>query len=237
MQEALGILGYPNPYHYASLFRNVKDSDYWQELLDAKFNHNQRIDGQMHFDKLLGHCGAVSDVPCVLFWEELVEAYPDAKVVIVERTEDQWARSFEELVDGALNPVATYVLRYTDPAWLGRINVLAQAWIEAFLGTSNLAKGKKNMRSAYRAHYATIRAKVPREKILEYKLGSGWDPLCKFLGKDVPDVPFPHRNEAKMLQNAIGAFIGKALRHSLFNMLMVVGLPAFIGALAWQLSP
>ncbi|KAK7985604.1 lysyl-tRNA synthetase [Apiospora saccharicola] len=28
-------------------------------------------------------------------------------------------------------------------------------------------------------------------------MGSGWEPLCKFLGKDFPDVPFPLLNEGK----------------------------------------
>ena len=28
-----------------------------------------------------------------------------------------------------------------------------------------------------------------------YNVKEGWEPLCKFLGVDVPSKPFPHRNK------------------------------------------
>jgi hypothetical protein len=40
---------------------------------------------------------------------------------------------------------------------------------------------------------------VPKDRLLDFKLEDGWAPLCAFLGKDTPDVPFPRANE-------IGAF-------------------------------
>ena len=88
MVEALSILGYPNPYHYSSIFGNVKDTDMWMEALDFKYKGKGHFDWKRDFDKLLSECGAVTDTPCVCFWKELLEAYPDAKVVLVERDED-----------------------------------------------------------------------------------------------------------------------------------------------------
>ena len=36
---------------------------------------------------------------------------------------------------------------------------------------------------------------VPADKLLVYDVKEGWEPLCSFLGKDVPaDSPFPHLN-------------------------------------------
>ena len=35
---------------------------------------------------------------------------------------------------------------------------------------------------------------VPPKKLLVYNVKEGWDPLCKFLGMDVPDHPFPGKN-------------------------------------------
>jgi len=35
---------------------------------------------------------------------------------------------------------------------------------------------------------------APKDKLLVLNVRDGWEPLCKFLGKDVPDVPFPHKN-------------------------------------------
>jgi hypothetical protein len=41
-----------------------------------------------------------------------------------------------------------------------------------------------------------IRGLVPKERLLEWHIGDGWEPLCKFLGKPVPNVEFPHANAA-----------------------------------------
>lgn len=41
-----------------------------------------------------------------------------------------------------------------------------------------------------------IRGLVPKERLLEWSVEDGWAPLCSFLGKPVPDEPFPHANVA-----------------------------------------
>jgi hypothetical protein len=41
-----------------------------------------------------------------------------------------------------------------------------------------------------------IRGLVPTERLLEWTVEDGWEPLCEFLGKPVPDEPFPHVNAA-----------------------------------------
>lgn len=43
-------------------------------------------------------------------------------------------------------------------------------------------------------HCNMIRGLVPKERLLEWKVEDGWEPLCKFLGKPIPDEPFPHVN-------------------------------------------
>lgn len=36
---------------------------------------------------------------------------------------------------------------------------------------------------------------VPPEKLLVFEPKQGWEPLCKFLNRPVPDQPFPHVND------------------------------------------
>ncbi|KAJ2965779.1 hypothetical protein NQ176_g10452 [Zarea fungicola] len=77
----------------------------------------------------------------------------------------------------------------------------------------------KNARAAYVKHYETIRATVPKEQLLEYRLTDGWEPLAKFLGKEAPgpEVPFPHVNDAKEFKKVVakGAryFLKKATKN------------------------
>jgi len=39
-----------------------------------------------------------------------------------------------------------------------------------------------------------IRGLVPPERLLEWNIADGWEPLCKFLGKPAPNIEFPHAN-------------------------------------------
>jgi len=75
-----------------------------------------------------------------------------------------------------------------------------------------------NLRPKYREHYQSIRDVVPRDRLLEYRLGSGWEPLCEFLGKEVPDVPFPRVNESDALQDWIKVMTRRGSVNALKNL-------------------
>lgn len=216
MNEALRILGYKDPYHFSSIFVNVQDADMWNEALAAKYKGVGKEYGRAEFDQLLGHCSAVTDSPPCVFWKELIEAYPEAKVILIVRDEEKWLASFKGLVMGVMNPLGRRVLRYTDPLWFGRVVSLSINYISYMYDAPNQDAETilMNARKTYRDHNAGVRAAVPADRLLSYELGSGWEPLCKFLDKDVPSVPFPHRNEAKVLRGAMGAAIKKSIRRS-----------------------
>ena len=58
--------------------------------LEAKYDGKGKPYGRVEFDKLLGHCQAVSDIPALCFAEELIAAYPEAKVILTVRDVDSW---------------------------------------------------------------------------------------------------------------------------------------------------
>ena len=229
MCRAYEILGYPNPYHFSSVWANAKDSDMWMEAFRAKFDGVGTFEREQ-WDALLGHCGAVTDQPAILFAEELLQAYPDAKVVVVERDVESWYRSISALFATSLDPAFLF-FRFTDPFWIGRIirvGVTSFGYSFGQAKAPTVAGLQKRAKQGYREHYANIRNLVPKEKRLEYKLGSGWEPLCEFLGKPVPDVPFPHLNESKDLKDLFERYALKAMKLSAINvglLLTVVAVP------------
>lgn len=87
-----------------------------------------------------------------------------------------------------------------------------------------------NSRAVYEEHYAGIRAKTPKERLLEFKLSDGWGPLCQFLGKDVPDVEFPRINDAadfqRKVDETIRLYVLKAAKVVLWPVLLAVGAAA-----------
>ncbi len=48
--------------------------------------------------------------------------------------------------------------------------------------------------AAYERHNALVRAEVPAERLIDWRPGDGWAPICSALGVPVPDEPFPHLN-------------------------------------------
>lgn len=231
MHKAMSILGYPNPYHFSSVYDNMKESDAWVEAIDAKFNGKGSLPDKAFFDGMLGHVGAVTDTPCILFTKELVEFYPEAKVVLVERDIDSWFKSWTAFCDNAYQPVL-YLLGRLDPGFMGKI--VRYGWATTFPQTGfseNVDQARVRSRDAYRHHYRDVREMVPRERLLDFKLQDGWEPLCAFLGKAMPDVPFPHENDTKANTQGFAelARIGmKRIARNILAVFTIVGVP--IGA-------
>ena len=51
------------------------------------------------------------------------------------------------------------------------------------------------MKQRYKSHNLYVKSEVPEEDLLIWNVKEGWEPLCKFLDKPIPDVPFPHANK------------------------------------------
>lgn len=64
-----------------------------------------------------------------------------------------------------------------------------------------------NGKVVYQEHYASVRALVPPESLLEYHIAEGWAPLCEFLGHEKPTMPFPQGNDGEATQNHIQQFV------------------------------
>ena len=43
-------------------------------------------------------------------------------------------------------------------------------------------------------HNQYVMNNCPKDKLLVWRIEEGWEPICKFLGKPVPDGPLPHMN-------------------------------------------
>ncbi|KAI0907761.1 hypothetical protein F4823DRAFT_539198 [Ustulina deusta] len=148
------------------------------------------------WDKLWGNEYEVVCDTSAPFTLELFKAYPNAKVVIVQRDYDSWWPSFQsEILNNLFIPFSEFQMFL---AWHTIGFRAGHAMRKLVCGLFN-AKTKGEIeahgRETYDRFFQELRDAVPPERRLEYKMGSGWEPLCEFLGKDVPDVPFPFANE------------------------------------------
>ena len=163
----------------------------WEEALRAKYYNESVPYGRKEYEKLLGDWNCSCNFPGTLVAEDLIKAYPKAKVILTCRDVDKWIYSMKQSVDSAVtwksfDYIAPFDTEVMGPWWSyhkfqHRLRKV-------------LIKDQGNERNAYINHYETVRKLVPKEQLLEYHISDGWDSLCEFLGRDVPDLPFPHVN-------------------------------------------
>ena len=183
MQRALNILGY-TCYHSSIFFSNTKDCEMWDRALDAKFFGRGTEFTRADWDQLPGDCSAVSaDPPPVAFAEDLIKAYPEAKVILVERDVEAWFKSFSTTVTaGCWSPLMHKIADW-DPSWLGAMRDTHMRWVRGWFKANSKEETDAVSRSMYAEHYALVRRMTPPQRILEYRLSDGWEPLCNFMDK------------------------------------------------------
>jgi hypothetical protein len=57
----------------------------------------------------------------------------------------------------------------------------------------------------FEEHNEMVRHTARNGQFLELQCKEGWEPLCKFLGKPIPDAPFPSGNQREVFQRLIAA--------------------------------
>nr|XP_039273486.1 uncharacterized protein LOC120347534 [Styela clava] len=196
MNSALRILGY-SIYDYEDNFYYLRND--WIKILTKGGTKED-------FYRMYKNVDASMDIPVVIFWEEILEAFPDCKLIFMRRKdEEDWIKSWEKqaksVADNYLmkllscfSPTAYSIMQYSHH--VGRIAFGARPhrWYEAYQGISPTVAKKR-----YRDHNTSVLTRAPKDQVIEFTLSEGWDPLCKFLGKPIPEVEFPHRNKGASL--------------------------------------
>lgn len=74
----------------AKLTRPSKLPKFWLNCIEAKYEGKGRPYTRKDFDEGLGEFAGLSDQPPCWLWRELMDAYPEAKVVLVQRDFESW---------------------------------------------------------------------------------------------------------------------------------------------------
>ncbi|KAK3385696.1 hypothetical protein B0H63DRAFT_544128 [Podospora didyma] len=201
MAAAYRTLGYQDVHHgLDAVVDSPSDFTVLSRAADATFPYLKTYTGKPfareEWDEIFGPCEAVTDLAS-FFGPALVAAYPEAKVVLVERPVNAWLKSFDVSLVMCFGPLAQFFIKIVEPLIGSPAGPASLKFQSGWLEADDLANARARAPGVYRRHYETLRRIVPRERLLEYRLGDGWAPLCEFLGKEVPDVEFPRVNEAE----------------------------------------
>ncbi|KAK2768749.1 hypothetical protein FQN54_000605 [Arachnomyces sp. PD_36] len=192
MKKALAELGYKNCFHLAEPLCQFDNLRLSADIVNTKDTTLRR----RKLAKLLQGYEATLEVPGSACLPDLLEMYPDAKVVLTQRTSAElWLKSWRGFgID----------LRSDIFRWIGY-------WVPGIVSANDLYRGWMRLSSErfglapepsvelYHAHSEWVKSVVPENRLLVFKCQDGWNPLCEFLGRQKP-YPFPHGNEAGYLR-------------------------------------
>ncbi|KAH8926249.1 hypothetical protein BT69DRAFT_1215495 [Atractiella rhizophila] len=227
VRDALRVLGYKT-FHMSE---NPTDLDHYSTawpLLYAKADKGMVT--REDFDRIFSKGGytATQDFPTCCFPRELLAAYPDAKFILTVRDPAKWKYSVDTTVArGGRWPLYHLVrfLRNERALKLSKISSYCQD--RFFVG---------DMEAKFTAHVEECKRIIPPNQLLVYRVEEGWEPLCRFLEKPIPDLPFPHSHEGKEMKAGFDIYEKMLWKQAgVLGVKYVIAMGAVaLGLLAWR---
>ncbi|MEA2419664.1 MAG: hypothetical protein QOE60_1870 [Thermoleophilaceae bacterium] len=189
---ALEMLGLPC-YHMRDMMADMGTSV--PQYRDA-------LEGNGEWDEILAGKQSTVDWPASYHWRELMDVYPDAKVLLSVRSAESWVASMKNTINQIyFGPSLMYHLAqarcHIDPVYAAWIELMYEMmWRErgAMAGTEGDAD---KMAAKMEEWNQTVIDTVPAERLLVWNPKDSWEPLCEFLEVPVPSEPLPNVNDAE----------------------------------------
>jgi hypothetical protein len=199
-------LGFAPCYHMRDLLADLeKGLPLWESVAE----------GNPDWDAIFGDARSTVDWPSARYYSELINYYPDAKVLLSVREGASWVRSMRPTVWGMfhgdsvihhLSDARTVI----DPLWRRYVALMQHMnWDEQTGAMAGDTFSDEGLIAVMDAWNETVKRTVPAERLLAWYPSDGWEPLCDFLEVDVPAEPVPQLNDtASFNEGIVGGALG-----------------------------
>ncbi len=188
LKEALETLGFGPCYHMSEVSSHPEHAPLWTAAANGS---------DVDWNAIFEEYESTVDWPSAAFYVWLIEAYPDAPVILSVRDPDTWYESCINTIYPASAPEAGSDFATSDDPMAQMI--AAVIWQGTFQGKF---RDKRHAVSVFERHIEEVQTRVPADRLLVFDVRQGWEPLCGFLGVEVPEnQPFPRVNSTLDWQN------------------------------------
>ncbi len=194
---ALEMLGFAPCYHMVNVLTDLEETPRWRRAMDGDLSPAEIFEGFQ----------ATVDWPGSFFYRELVELYPDAKVLLSVRSGESWARSMRETIWGVIYGQILIrhlsdARRLVEPSWDDYMNLMAEMWQRSGL-MHDATTTADELAAAMERFNQGVKDTVPAERLLVWTPSDGWGPLCEFLEVPVPEADLPRVNDSAQFGDRI----------------------------------
>ncbi|KAL1923391.1 uncharacterized protein VTP21DRAFT_8371 [Calcarisporiella thermophila] len=138
---------------------------------------------RVDWEKLLDGSDAIVDWIGVAFYRELLDQYPDAKVILtVSDSPSQWYNNSRCLQRSSPSSWPFYSSYTANKLW---DTLVVQGLFHGQLDDPKYAYG------IYLEHIEEVKRCIPQDRLLIYNIKEGWEQLCQFLEQPIPSKSFP----------------------------------------------
>lgn len=202
LKRALKRLGYIDTYHMDTWVTHLDHNSFWLAATKAKWENGPPVP-RSEWDRVLGDYQAVTDNPCTAFAQELVTLYPDARVVLTNKDPEKFWASFNMMMTTLQNAPWWWRIMRTLSVFRAeneRMEIHDRIHRHNFDGDF---MDEKKVKQGFKRQYDEVRKLVPKDRLLEYRIEEGWEPLCRFLGEAVPEDDFPRGNSKEDFKGGV----------------------------------
>ncbi|CAH8546839.1 unnamed protein product [Schistosoma turkestanicum] len=228
LKSALETLYHGSPcFHYTDLLYESNETiEKWLELHLCQ--HQTRVNG-FHYNTqellrmLLKNYKSVSGIPITSFLNDLLQMFPNAKVILTVRNAELWhAACRANLIPYRSNnnsKLLQFIQKFNIFSWLTDLDRLKLLSLQNTLGKTVNLKNDNELITAYSRWNDHVKSIVPKERLLIYNIKQGWQPLCEFLHKPIPCCTFPGRNTPLSVCNNMIRYSKTLFHFSLYTLI------------------
>ncbi|RYH06482.1 hypothetical protein EON65_42805, partial [archaeon] len=151
LKAALEQLGYPCYHMLECVDRD--HSDFWNDIANGKIKDFDKVfrEDDVQFT-------ATMDFPASLFWREILQRYPEAKVILTIRDPESWYKSYKSTILTVLPSSRQlqfvmkigYMMCFPNQSFISMLHSVFE--IKAFQGSLH----KENIINCYKAHNEAV---------------------------------------------------------------------------------
>ncbi len=176
LKAALELLGFGPCHHMSEVVPDPQQIRAWAQVAD----------GHPDFDRIFSGFRSAVDFPVSAYWPEVLNANPDARIILSYRDPEDWYGSFSQTI---------LPLVLDREAWPQNAVPWFEMMEKVIVGKALRGRTDRDgILKAYRDNEAAVRDLDAQGTALVFSVGDGWAPLCRFLDVAAPETPFPKTN-------------------------------------------